>query len=68
MRADAAGRRDQKGNVHIFFIHKEGVGEVALVLAERLAVIAIDHPHGLVVQAAGAQPGSQRTQRRISIQ
>ena len=66
LRADRAGGGDEEGDAHVLVVDEEGVGDVAGVLAEGLAVIADDDVDGPVVEARRARRPSRRTPNESS--
>src|SRR5579862_1119519 len=62
------GRCDHERHMDVFLVEEEGVAEVAVVLAERFAVVAEDDPDGFVFEAAGAHSFDQLAQRGVAIE
>src|SRR5262249_28834240 len=62
-----AGDGNQKRHVYVLVVKLERVAVVALVLSERLSVIAQHDPDGISIESPRLQAAAERAERGISV-
>ena len=62
-----ARQRDDQRHAHVLVVDEQRVTEIAVVLAERFAVVAEDHEQRVVEQAARGEPGHEIAERLVAV-